>query len=1100
MKNFAVGCVVLVLTATLSRAGEAPDYVRDVRPLLKERCYACHAALKQEGNLRLDTAAAVRTGGDSGAAIVPNKPGESLLIGRVSARDENERMPPDGLKPLSAEQIAIFSAWIASGAAAPADDQPEPDPRQHWAFQPPRRTSLPEVGWESPVQNPIDALLAAEHARHGLRPLGETTKPLLLRRAYLDLIGLPPTRNELADFLADDRPDAYERVIDRLLASPRYGERWGRHWMDVWRYSDWFGLGDQLRNSQKHIWHWRDWIVESLNADRSYDRLVMEMLAGDELAPNDRDTLRATGFLARNYYLFNRTTWLDETIEHTAKAFLGLTINCAKCHDHKYDPISQLDYYRLRAIFEPHQVRLDPLPGVVDLERDGLPRVFDAHLDVPTWLHKRGNEKEPDQSRPIEPGLPAVLAQADFAAAPVELPPASFNPATQAFVLEDQLRAVAQEIDQKRAAVANARHVLAEAEKREAVPLPADPVAGKLIIDGAFAQEEAAVWEAGPGKWSYADGHLVQSQSGATRSYWRTRQPPPVDFHARLKVNVTGGDVWRSVGLSFDVVGEREKLVYISAHSEAPKVQIAYKAGNDYAYPPQGATARTIEIGRPHELELKVRGRLLNVALDGEHLLAFWLPVEREAGRLDLITFDATAEFHHFELRELSPGAPMVQAAGGPPEFNAAQARAAVAVAERALAAAELRPETLRTAHAAETAQACGASGDESARLVGEAAFAGRRFELAQAAEQVAIAEQKLAAADEKSRPELEKQLASSRDALAKAEAALQNPGDKYTALRASLKALEGPDEKADSRNAPYPHTSTGRRTALARWIVARDNPLTARVAVNHVWMRHFGQPLVESVEDFGRRAPAPPLQPVLDWLAVDLMDHDWSLKRLHRVIVTSAAYRRGSSPLAVDETTAKNDPTNRYLWRRRPQRMESEVVRDGLLHLAGALDPRMGGPTIDPKNDAAVFRRSLYFTHSRDDQNEFLSMFDDADVFRCYRRTESIVPQQALTMANSRLTLTMARQLAARLNRELDAGELDAGELGAVDDTAFVNAAFEAILCSPPESEELAACLETLAEIKRVLVAQNHPQPNQRAREDLVHALLNHNDFLTIR
>ena len=196
-----------------------------------------------------------------------------------------------------------------------------------------------------------------------MTPQGPAERSLLLRRVYLDLIGLPPTREEMQAFLGDKSPDAYEKVVDRLLASPQYGERWGRHWMDVWRYSDWWGLGAELRNSQKHIWHWRDWIVESLNEDKGYDRMLREMLAADELYPTDPDALRATGFLARHYFIFNRTTWLDETVEHTGKAFLGLTFNCCKCHDHKYDPFSQADYYRFRAIFEPYQIRTDNVPG-----------------------------------------------------------------------------------------------------------------------------------------------------------------------------------------------------------------------------------------------------------------------------------------------------------------------------------------------------------------------------------------------------------------------------------------------------------------------------------------------------------------------------------------------------------------------------------------------------------------------------------------------------------------------------------------------------------------------------------------------------------------
>ena len=198
-----------------------------------------------------------------------------------------------------------------------------------------------------------------------------------MRRVYLDLVGLPPTRDELAAFLADDSPNAYEAVVDRLLASPQYGERWARHWMDVWRYSDWAGYKEEIRNSARHIWRWRDWIVESLNADKGYDRMATEMLAGDELAPTDPNTLRATGFLVRNWEKFNRNSWLEATIEHTAKAFLGVTMNCCRCHDHKFDPISQVEYFQFRAIFEPHEVRTERVPGQPDVLKDGLPRICD---------------------------------------------------------------------------------------------------------------------------------------------------------------------------------------------------------------------------------------------------------------------------------------------------------------------------------------------------------------------------------------------------------------------------------------------------------------------------------------------------------------------------------------------------------------------------------------------------------------------------------------------------------------------------------------------------------------------------------------------------
>ncbi|MEO6786909.1 MAG: DUF1549 domain-containing protein, partial [Chthoniobacteraceae bacterium] len=411
----------------------AEDYSKDIKPLLKSRCYACHGALKQKSGLRLDTVALMRKGGDSGDIIAP---ANALLIGRVASADKDERMPPEGA-PLNMEEVAKLKAWIAAGSPAPADEKPEADPRNHWAYQPPK--SATQLANNTAPHSIIDSLLDARLRRRGLQPQPEAAPEVWLRRVYLDLTGLPPTADEVRAFLADfsaephakpgDPPAIMQRTVDRLLASPAYGERWARHFMDIWRYSDWYGLGDQLRHSQKHIWHWRDWIVESLNADKGYDRMIIEMLAADEAAPDDRDALRATGFLCRNYYLFNRTTWLDEVVEHTGRAFLGVTMQCVKCHDHKYDPIAQTDFYRMRAIFEPYHVRLDPWPGVTNLEKNGLPRVFDLHLDKPTYLHRRGDEKNEDKSRVMKPGVPDVLAFAEFAPKPVTLPAPASLPA-----------------------------------------------------------------------------------------------------------------------------------------------------------------------------------------------------------------------------------------------------------------------------------------------------------------------------------------------------------------------------------------------------------------------------------------------------------------------------------------------------------------------------------------------------------------------------------------------------------------------------------------------------------------------------------------------
>jgi hypothetical protein len=282
--------------------------------------------------------------------------------------------------------------------------------------------------------------------------------------------------------------------------------------------------------------------------------------------------------------------------------------------------------------------------------------------------------------------------------------------------------------------------------------------------------------------------------------------------------------------------------------------------------------------------------------------------------------------------------------------------------------------------------------------------------------------------------------------------------------------------------------TSTGRRTALARWLTDPKHPLTARVAVNHLWMRHFGKPLVPTVFDFGRKG-APPTHPqLLDWLAVELREHGWSMKHLHRLLVTSNTYRLSSSSAKAAALNRSADGENRFYWRMNPVRMEAEVIRDSLLCLAGNLDQRQGGPSI-PVNDKTA-RRSIYFVHSHNDQQKFLSVFDDASVLECYRRAVSIVPQQALALENSELSLSASEKIAARLQRQL----------GSISDKEFVRAAFETVLASTPIAAEQAACEQALAEWMEVLKKHKNLDPAGRARANLVHALLNHNDFITIR
>lgn len=1038
------GLVLLASSAlTLAESG-AESYLREVKPVLKERCYSCHGALKQKSGLRVDTAAAILQGGKNGPVVSPGDASASELLVRLTHHDPEERMPPEG-KALAAGEIAAIRAWIGAGAPVPVDERGDDDPRDHWAFQ---RIERPEVP-EAAAENPIDAFLEAKRQAQGLAAQPEAERSLLIRRLYLDLIGLPPD----LDQLHDDRP--WPVLVDDLLESPHHGERWARHWMDVWRYSDWYGLGNQLRYSQKHLWHWRDWIVESLNADKGYDRMIQEMLAGDELAPEDPEVVRATGFLARNYYLFNRTTWLDSTIEHTGKAFLGLTMNCAKCHDHKYDPITHEDYYRFRAIFEPHQVRLDPAGGELDFEKDGIPRVFDNHLDAPTWLHRRGDPKDPDEENVLGAGVPEILAGFAPEVRPVSLPYRAWAPGAREPVQERKLTEAKNRVKAAVEALARAEAVPKENNEEEDAPV--------YLIADEFDAHAQDVWEVQGDDWEFRDGALRKKSADRENQVVATRHPHPRNFEVTCRYTVTSGTTYKSVGIRFDRIGggATQHQVYTSAHEPDPKVQVSHTVNGNDRYPANGKVAKPIKVGENYELKVAVRERLLNVWLDGEFVLAYELPERHPDGRLALSGFDAVVDFDWLRMRELPAAVELQPATRGNAVVSYEAARASLDAAQAELASVEATIDADRNYGT-----------DRFDELADIAVLRSAQARVARAKADAA------AAADEKKEAEAAKRLAAAEKALGEA----QIGGGEFETFHASRKALETPEHQFAQYPATWPSESTGRRTMLAEWITSRDNPLTARVAVNHVWMRHFGEPLVESVFDFGRRAERPEHLELLDYLACEFMESGWSFKHLHRLIATSRAYRLTSSNAGA-ESQRERDGSNTHYWRAHSRRMEAEVVRDSLLKLAGELDLTVGGPSLDPKNGGT--RRSLYFRHSRDDTDKFLSMFDGPDHLRCYRRSESIVPQQALALSNSKLALELSGKIAARWTHL--SGSLD----------QFIETAFETILCREPDDEERTACREFCEELRG---ATRSEQSESLVRTRLVHALLNHNDFVTIR
>jgi DNA-binding GntR family transcriptional regulator len=1096
--------VTLLGSLTMDASAEA-DYMKDIKPLLKERCYECHGAMKQKAKLRLDTVALMLKGGENGPAFERGKPQMSTLIERVASTDDDERMPPkhEGT-PLTAAQVALLREWIAAGAPAPTHEKAETDPKEHWAFLPRVRPAVPVVANAKWVRNPIDAFLAKQHEEHGLTPQPEASRAVLLRRLYLDLIGLPPTADEITAFENDTAPDCYERTVKRLLDDKRHGERWARHWMDVWRYSDWWGLGGELRNSQKNIWHWRDWIVESLNVGKPYDEMVRQMLAADELYPNDLQKLRATGFLARNWFLFNRHQWMEETVEHVSKGFLGITMNCTKCHDHKYDPISQADFYKLRAFFEPYQVRMDMVPGETDLSRDGIPRVFDAVLDAPTYRFVRGDETKPDKSAAIAPGVPEVLAFKKLEIKPVSLPLEAWQPERRPWVLDAHLSAARKKVESAAAAIPTAKAKLAAAEKRHPNLIASHPVTptapAPSTLNETFATLDTKRWKLLGGDWTHQPGRLEQKRVGAKQSAARLLERAPRDFDATMRFTILGGSVWRSVGLLFDVsqadpskpavADDSEILVFASAVSGGPKVQAAFGRGGAWQYPGEGVKAMPVHLGREYTLRVQARDTLINVSLNGEPLLAWRSPLARRDGAIQMITFDAKAVFHGFTIAPLKADVALSEPRAAVTPANAktalVEAKAELNVAELALAwaKAELTSAECR----AEAMRASWDKGESEPAKAAAAVRAERTATVAEARHAVADAELRLARAAAAQKPVVQKQLVTARASLDTAVKTVATPPqatDKFTPLAgAKWTPTRFASSTADDPAPPFSATSTGRRSALADWITDPRNPLTARVAVNHLWLRHMGEPFVPSMFEFGRKSAAPLHPELLDWLASELVESGWDMKHLHRLIVTSAAYRMSSSALG-GEASATKDSDNLRWWRRAPIRIESQAVRDSILALAGELDLTMGGPPVPMAAQAASKRRSLYFTHSNNERNTFLTLFDEADVRECYRRDQSIVPQQALALSNSSLVLDSAGRIAARLG----------GKIPPEDEAAFVRAAFRGVLCTAPSEAEIAACLQTLSELRKL----PGTTPAQ-VRAHFVWALLNHNDFVTLR
>lgn len=856
------------------------DYTRQVKPILDVHCAACHGSLAQKGKLRLDHGSFIRQGGRTGLAVLPGNGQKSLLIQAVTGK-ESLRMPPekDGTA-LQPGQVELLIRWIDEGAKSPKEEPLPRDPSQHWAFQKPRKQPINSKSTFHPIDHFLDQALQSQK----LVPASEASRNILTRRLYLDLLGMPPTPLEIQEFLADTTPDAYEKMVDRLLMDPRHGERWARHWMDIWRYSDWYGRRNvpDVWNSAPQIWRWRDWIVNSINANHGYDRMVGEMLAADEITPGDDNSAVATGYLVRNWYALNPNDWMRNIVEHTGKAFLGLTFNCAHCHDHKYDPIRQEDYFGFRAFFEPIYVRQDRVSGEADpgpfqdynystlrkIQRLGMVRVFDKTPDAPTWFYAGGDERNRMKDHgPIAPHMPTVFVQPAPSIQEIELPAETAKPALRSWVRQELL--------------SESRGAITKAEE-------------------SFEKVKASLPSSLEGK----QGELARRRVQAAEKKLQATKAGLTDLNARLSAEL--------------------------AMSSKP------------------LPANLTEL-KSLAAQLERQTRLLRAQ------------AELESGEIAL-----------------------------------------------------------------EDAQQ--------------------------------LANDKRKAATDAAN----KQITLARNELQKVEKDAKDPAQvsNYTPL--------GP---------VYPGKSTGRRKALAQWITSRENPLAARVAVNHIWNWHFHSPLVATVHDFGRNGKTPTHPELLDWLAVEFMESGWSMKHLHRLIVTSNAYKRSSTNI-----TPSRDPENIFLAHGNVGHMEAEVLRDSLLACAGKLDSRMGGQELENTEALKTFRRSIYYSIYPDGGGKGVigDLFDGPDPLDCYRRSHSILPQQALALTNSELIHQLSDEVASLISSQIP---------NPASDADFIQQSFARILSRPPAPAELHSCGLFLAGSSDV-----------RARAGLIRALFNHNDFISIR
>jgi hypothetical protein len=871
-------------TATNAAAEEL--FERQVRPLLVEACQKCHGPDKKESDFRVDSRKALLRGGYTGPAIVPGKPAESLLLAAVK-HEGDFAMPPKTKLP--DDKIAALETWIKLGAPWPetattaTSDQRG---KSHWAFQPlrdppvPIVAPLPAAGTNQLVAptGPIDAFWLEKLHAAGLAPSPSADRRTLIRRLSFDLLGLPPTPDDVEAFVADADPRAYERLVDRLLASPHYGEQWGRHWLDVARYSDTKGyVYAREQRFWVHAWPYRDWVVRSLNEDLPYDQFLLLQIAADQVVDRENDAKRANlaamGFLTLGRRFIGVThDIIDDRIDVVTRSTMGLTVACARCHDHKYDPIPTRDYYSLYGVFQNCAERQVPIA-----ESPAVPTVpADQYAAFAEELKKR------------EDKLASTLAEKRTEAS-----------------------------NRVRSRVAD--YLFAQLEMQKYPDEGFDQVLTKDDIIPAFVRR----WQA------YLS--TAADRNDTIFAAWRVYVAIPAEDFSAKSAEATAA-----------LLSRPEAEVH-------PRIRALFET------PPAS-----------HQEVAERYGKLLT-AIDGQ-----WQSLVKSAAENKQPSPTALPDAADEALRQVlyGPAAPC-----------------------------EIPDEPIVNI---ETFFDLGTV-DQLWKQQGEVDSWLLSSPLAPPHAMILVDRQPLV------------------DARVFRRGRPANKGE--LAPRQFLELLS-----CENRQ---PFAQGSGRLELARAIIDPANPLTARVAVNRVWMHHFGEGLVDTPSDFGTRAKPPSHPELLDWLASRLIEEGWSLKKLHQRILLSAAYQQTSqsSPALATSTPPRPsslaphpsaaDPENRLLWRMNPRRLSFEQMRDAALAASGELDLSRGGKATDLF--APDFRRrTLYGQVDRQFLPGTLRVFDFANPdLHIPQRSDTTVPQQALFFLNDKLLLERARQLAARASEQ---------------------------------------------------------------------------------